>query len=174
METVQKTCSRQCRQRESALGIFVKLLSKPLFCTFSRGETIVTIGCASDLPSFDNVHRQFQRGPAAEEHPEIQDTEDTIMEHHFRMHTIHQMKEHLMALLLCSTPFYSAPLNFTHFRKECFIFLLQILPLQGWKVVMVSWSRETTKGNRRMWEPFLSVLMMTFPSVDDICPTEHA
>lgn len=72
METVQKTCSRQCRQRESALGIFVKLLSKPLFCTFNRGETIVTIpGCASDLPSFDNVHWQFQRGPAAEEHPEI-------------------------------------------------------------------------------------------------------
>lgn len=68
METVQNTCSRPCRQRESALVIFVQLLSKPLFCTFNRGETIVTVaGRASDLASL----WQFQRGPAAEEHPEI-------------------------------------------------------------------------------------------------------
>lgn len=78
------------------------------------------------------------------------------------------MKEHLMALLFSSAPFYSAPLCFAHFRNECFIFLLQILPLQGWKVVMVSSSRATTEGNGRMWEPHLPVLMMIFHSVGDI------
>lgn len=71
MNSNKMTCSRQRRQRESALVGFVKLLSKPLLCMFNRGETIAVAGCASDLTSFDNVHWQFQKGPAAEEHPEI-------------------------------------------------------------------------------------------------------
>lgn len=118
--------SRPCRQRESALVGFVKRLSKPLLWTFNRGETIGTVvGCASDLTSSDNVHWQFQRGPAAEEHPEIgyrRQSNGTPFQHAY-------IKRKNTWWHVSSAVHLSTHLRSAHFRNESLIFLHQILPL---------------------------------------------